>query len=294
MFFPVSGLEIFPLWPPLAAFGLSLFCSVAGVTGAFLLIPVQISLFGFVTPAVSATSHTFNIFAGFGGAMRYLREGRLIKPMASALLVGSLPGGIIGSVLRVTLLPDPSAFKAFAGIVLILMAAQMAGMEIKGRVSSPSHKVPDSLNIVIHSAYIGRVTYSFDGRIYSLNLISLGIISFIIGIVSGVYGVGGGLFATVYLVGFLGLPVHTTAGSTLLATMLTSLISVVGFTWLAPLVAPDAAVRPDWMLGALFGLGGVTGTYMGARLQRFLPGRVIRFLLILLMTVIAGKYLTER
>ena len=63
MHFPVSGVDC-PLWlPPLVAFVISLFTSMGGVSGAFLLLPFQMSFLGFTSPAVSPTNLVFNIVA---------------------------------------------------------------------------------------------------------------------------------------------------------------------------------------------------------------------------------------
>lgn len=44
MLFPVSGVEVNPLVPPLIALVVSTFTSMGGVSGAFLLLPYQVSL----------------------------------------------------------------------------------------------------------------------------------------------------------------------------------------------------------------------------------------------------------
>ena len=81
MEFPISGVEVFPLVPPLVAFGISLFTSMGGVTGAFLLLPFQISFLGFTSPAVSATNLVYNLTAIPGGVYRTIREGRMNWPV---------------------------------------------------------------------------------------------------------------------------------------------------------------------------------------------------------------------
>ena len=58
-------------------------------------------------------------------------------------------------------------------------------------------------------------------------------------------------------------------------------------------MAEGTAVRPDWLLGALFGVGGLAGTYVGARLQKYLPERWIRLLLGLLVTGVALNYIRQ-
>ncbi|RME47061.1 MAG: sulfite exporter TauE/SafE family protein, partial [Chloroflexi bacterium] len=67
MYLPVSGVDINPILPPLIAFGVSFLTSMGGVSGAFVLLPVQVSGFGFTSPAVSATNHLYNVVAIPGG-----------------------------------------------------------------------------------------------------------------------------------------------------------------------------------------------------------------------------------
>ena len=63
MYFPTAGIEV-SLWiPPLTAFGISFFMSMGGVSGAFLLLPFQMSFLGFTNPSVSATNQVYNVVA---------------------------------------------------------------------------------------------------------------------------------------------------------------------------------------------------------------------------------------
>lgn len=68
MYFPVSGVEVNPLFPLLAAFFISLLTTPAGVSGAFLLLPFQVSVLGFTSPAVSPTNLIYNVVATPGGS----------------------------------------------------------------------------------------------------------------------------------------------------------------------------------------------------------------------------------
>ncbi len=53
---------------------------------------------------------------------------------------------------------------------------------------------------------------------------------------------------------------------------------------------PALAVAPDWPLGLLFGLGGMAGMYLGARGQKFVPARLIKIMLSLIILFTALKY----
>ncbi|MFN2368973.1 MAG: sulfite exporter TauE/SafE family protein, partial [Desulfurivibrionaceae bacterium] len=54
---------------------------------------------------------------------------------------------------------------------------------------------------------------------------------------------------------------------------------------------PEMAIAPDWLLGLLFGLGGFGGMYCGARFQKFMPARMIKWILAACILVPAAKYI---
>ena len=123
--FPVSGVKTYFFLPPLVAFVVSFFTSMGGVSGAFLLLPFQVSFLNFTSPAVSATNFVYNIVAIPSGVYRYLKEGRMAWPLTWVVIAGTLPGVFIGYYLRVLYLPDPKAFKFFVGAVLLYLGLRL-------------------------------------------------------------------------------------------------------------------------------------------------------------------------
>ena len=63
MYFPASGVTVTPWVPVLVAFVISFFASMGGISGAFLILPFQMSVLGYTHPSVSATNQLFNIVA---------------------------------------------------------------------------------------------------------------------------------------------------------------------------------------------------------------------------------------
>jgi len=122
MIFPVSGVETNPAVPFLVALVVSSFTSMGGISGAFLLLPFQMSVLGFVSPAVSPTNLVYNIVAIPSGVYRYMKEGRMAWPLTRIVIVGTLPGAFIGNYLRVLYLLNPKAFKFFVGMLLYIGA----------------------------------------------------------------------------------------------------------------------------------------------------------------------------
>jgi uncharacterized membrane protein YfcA len=115
-------------------------------------------------------------------------------------------------------------------------------------------------------------------------------VALVVGVIGGTYGIGGGAIIAPIVISLYRLPVHTVAGASLFATLLTSVSAVLFFHALAP-VFPDRAVAPDWTLGLLFGVGGMAGIWLGARAQRFVPARLIRTVLAVVLLGIGASYL---
>lgn len=284
---------------------------MGGVSGAFLILPFQVSVLGFAGPAVTPTNLIFNVVGIPGGLYRFALEGRMAWPLALNIIVGTLPGVFIGAMVRIIYLPDPLDFKLFAGLVLLYIGARMLYQSFRGArpedvaARTAEEKLRKSMTRGIEkdtasgndpairtlSWSISRTEYEFYGERFSFNTTVLFLLSLVVGLVGGVYGIGGGAIIAPFLVAFFRLPVHTVAGAALMGTCVTSVFGVIFYVLVAPYYAPPGvAIAPDWLLGFLFGIGGIVGMYMGARAQKHIPGYVIRPLLGLLITGLALRY----
>ena len=75
-----------------AALAISTVASPAGVSGAVLLLPFQVSVLGTPNPAVTPTNLLYNVVATPGALYRYWRQGQTGGQLTAVLLVGTLPG----------------------------------------------------------------------------------------------------------------------------------------------------------------------------------------------------------
>jgi uncharacterized membrane protein YfcA len=291
MHFAESGIDIHPLVPPLVSFLISYFTSMAGVSGAFMLLPFQVSVLGFTSPAVSSTNHLYNIVATPGGVYRYLREGRMVWPLAWAVILGTLPGVVGGAVIRVRCLPDPRSFRVFVALVLLFIGARMVADLLGSGAAGPGAPAGTAMEPIRSPAFNWRrITYTFGGTTHEASTPGIFLLSLIVGVIGGAYGIGGGSLIAPFFVSIFGLPVHTVAGAALMGTFVTSVAGVASYQIIAHL-SPDLAAGPDWLLGLLFGIGGLAGTYLGARTQRFMPARVIKGILVFCILFLVVKYL---
>lgn len=288
--FPISGVETSILIPPLVAFGISFFTSMGGISGAFLLLPFQMSILGFTSPSVTSTNFLFNVAGTPGGVYRYARECRFAWPVAILIVAGIIPGVLIGYYLRITYLPDPKNFKFFVGCVLLLIAVKLLKESLTGKPGVSQPRDSCSLTDRIEEASIGMKTtrFNFKGTAYSFATAKLLGLALVVGIIAGVYGIGGGAIIAPFLITFFGLPVYTVAGAVLLGTFVSSLA---GVTFYSLIPINGAVAAPDWLLGILFGAGGMMGMYLGARMQKYMPGKWIKLMLGAIIIIVASKYI---
>jgi len=300
MFFPVSGVEVYPMIPPLVAFGVSFFTSMGGISGAFLLLPFQMSVLGYTHPSVSATNQFFNVVAIPAGICGYIREKRMVWPLAVVVAAGTLPGVFIGAYTHVVWLPA-RPFKLFSAVILLYIGGYLVrdlltkksskpgASELRGIVNSAPG--PD-FTIEIQELSLKNIRYTFHEESYRAPVSGVFLLSFITGIVGGIYGIGGGAIIAPFLMSLFRLPVHTISGATLMGTFLTSIAGVIFYIMLAPFF-PEQCVAPDWTLGLLFGVGGMAGMNLGAHCQKFVPATAIKWMIGSVTVGTAIKYILE-
>lgn len=296
MFFEVAQIETNPLLPPLVAFVISFFTSMGGVSGAFLLLPYQVSVLGFISPAVTPTNMVFNIGAIPPGVYRFSKEGRMCWPLAGIIAAGSLPGLLAGVALRVRFLPDPRHFKFFVGCVLLYIGFRMIRDLVRPEQTGnpfrqPAGALPNT-RVTGRTLTLSRLSFDFSGSRHSISTPGVLVLSLATGIVAGVYGIGGGAIMAPVLITLFRLPVHAVAGPALTSTCIISGFGVLFYTLAGRLPSlSHLAVAPDWKLGLLLAVGGAAGIYCGARVQKHMPARLIKLILTLVIVIVSFRYI---
>src|SRR6202795_2090344 len=109
-----------------AAFLIAVLATPAGISGAVLLLPFQVSVLGTPSPAVTPTNLLYNVVATPGALYRYWRQHQTGGRLALVLIARTLPGVIAGSVIRVELLPSPRVFDLVVAAVLVPLGIWLA------------------------------------------------------------------------------------------------------------------------------------------------------------------------
>jgi uncharacterized membrane protein YfcA len=218
----------------------------------------------------------------------------------------------VGAWIRIAYLPNPAHFKIFAGIVLLYIGARLFLDVMRGELKPGAGRggtaqagkagVADSKDgsngaagpkaeLAVTDARLSprRGSFKLAGVEYTFSTPVVFVISLVVGVTGGIYGIGGGAIMAPIFVTIFRLPVYAIAGAALLGTFVTSAAAVIFYHALA-LLNPQMPVSPDWPLGLLFAAGGIPGLYLGAKFQRRVPARVIKAILCTFVLFMAIRY----
>jgi uncharacterized membrane protein YfcA len=246
-----------------AAFLIAALATPAGISGAVLLLPFQVSVLGTPSPSVTPTNLLYNVVATPGALYRYWRQGQTGGRLALVLIAGTMPGVIAGSVIRVRLLPGPQVFALVVAAVLLPLGIWL----VLTRPAPPGEP---------------------GQRVRLIPTPALVALAAMVGCVGGIYGIGGGSILAPILIGS-GRPASEVAPAALASTFVTSVGGVITFTLLS--LHQHSPVAPSWPTGIALGIGGLAGGYLGARIQSRLPDVLIRRLVGVLVMAIGARYL---
>jgi hypothetical protein len=243
---------------------IALVTAPVGVSGAVFLLPVQLSVLDVPSPAVTPTNLLFNVVATPGALLRYRRQGTLSGPLTRQLVAGTMPGVIAGAIIRVYAVPGPRVFQLLVAAFLLPLGTWLAARTLLPACAPHS------------SALSGRAVTA---------------LALIVGVVGGIYGIGGGSIIGPVLTG-RGVPVTRVAPAVLASTFLASVTGAITYALLA-MVHHGGSIAPDWPLGLACGVGGLIGGYLGARLQPRVPDRALRLLLAVVAVALAALYIAQ-
>jgi uncharacterized protein len=219
------------------AFGLLLAVLTApvGVSGAVFLLPVQLDVLRVPSPAVTPTNPLFNIVATPGALLRYLRQGQLNGPLVRQLVLAAVPGMVIGALVRVWLVPGGGVFRLIVAAVLLPLGTWLTWSTLRRQRPAAAVRLSGPV---------------------------IGALAFAVGVVGGIYGIGGGSILAPILVG-AGLPIARVAPAAMACTFLGSVAGVCTYAVLG--LTEPGMVSPLWSVGLACGSGGLIGAYVGAR-----------------------------
>jgi hypothetical protein len=240
-----------------AAFIASVCGSMVGLGGGFILVPLLRLVFGLPPAEAAGTSLVLVTANSAAGAFTYFLQRQINVRLGLIFACGGLPGSVLGAILAKYI--SGPAFDWIFSIFLLVIAADMifnAKLRVAGRVEHPAG---------------GSKPMSYRAAV------GLG---FLVGLVSSLFGIGGGVITVPSMLYFSTLPAHAISATSHFVLILTS-----------PTGLLVHALQHDVKLSDVVPLvaGGLCGGPVGARLSLKLKSpQLLMFVAIALIAVAAS------
>lgn len=248
----------------LAGFIIGTFGTLIGAGGGFILVPLLIVFYPKLSPeTVTAISIAVVAVNALSGSFAYAKSGRIDYKAGVVFALFTIPGSILG-VLTVPYLPQ----KLFNGIFGVLLIVLSGYLFYKNKAAA-NHQ---PLNSPLGKALRHRRLTDEAGVVYqySYNQTHGIIISIIVGYLSPLLGIGGGIIHVPAMVNWLQFPVYiaTATSHFILAVMAT--VSVIVHAFNGTYNDPGILKMIMWLA-----LGVIPGAQLGAYFSHRIKGHLI-------------------
>lgn len=253
--------------------------SLVGLGGGIVLVPAMLFLydnmesFSWANPqAIVGISLVTMVFTGLSSALSYIKMKRVDMKTGVILLIGSLPGSVVGSWVNNQINTD--AFSLYFGILMIVIFLMMM-IDRKKLVKDKQIEITNRTR-----------TFEIDGETYqyNVNYTPAFIISFLVGALSGLFGIGGGTISVPAMILFFGIPVQIAIGTSMFMIFFISLISSSTHIFLGHIA---------WKYVIFFIIGSYLGGTAGARMSKWFKGNTLEWILRVVILIAAIRLIYE-
>jgi uncharacterized membrane protein YfcA len=224
-----------------------------GVGGGIVLVPYLVLVRGWEQKAAQATALVMVAMAATAGLVAYAAAGLVAWLPAAAILAGGLLGAVVGSALVAR--ARSWVLQVAFSLLLVLAALRLVTAPV-----AEATGVADTLTPALVAAYV--------------------VSGLAMGVLSALFGIGGGILLVPLLVAAFGYDQRLAAGTSL---------AVMGLIALVGALRQGTHGATDWRAGGLLGLGGVIGGLAGAALAQGLPLPVLTWLFAALLIITAVR-----
>ncbi len=292
---------------PLIAFTWSVFAGflmAMGTGGGGVIAGIgHISLLGIGDPnMIKVVNQLLEITSRIVSVPLYLKQNRVIWPLAVSYGVGAPPGAIAGSWMSTLYLADVSTYRFLFGVLVILIAVRMlyevtfrrrrrdAGLqgtfEVADRIRHESANGSGAESTAPHLSRVGmlRAEVVCGSEFFEFNPLAAAAGGFGIAFVGSMLGVGGGFLVVPFMASILLFPMFFVAGTALIALLLPLVVSVATYLLLN--------VSVDWSLVFVEVPGVAIGSMFGPLVNRRIKERDMRIFASTVLICIGIYYLT--
>ncbi|WP_053218755.1 sulfite exporter TauE/SafE family protein [Virgibacillus senegalensis] len=253
--------------------------SIAGLGGGIILVPSMLLLsqlldsFSWAVPQnIVGISLVVMVFTGLSSSIAYMSKGRVDYGSGWIFLAGAIPGGILGSWLNQFISED--VFSFYLGLLMLLLSAMFFIKKKEPVITQPVHSKGVYRSVVINGE---RFTYTYP-------LVAAVSIAFAVGVLSGMFGIGGGSLIVPAMILLFGFPPHIATATSMFMILFLSLISSSTHIILG---------HVPWQYVWLFIPGAWIGGTFGAKVNQLLKGKTVEWILRILLVVIGLRLILQ-
>ena len=280
VYLPIAGLPINFFILMFLGLVVGFLSGMFGVGGGFLMTPMLI-LMG-IPPAVAVASEANHILAAsVSGFLAHMRRANVDFLMGFILLIGGVFGSLIGVFLLKYLLSIGQE-KLFISLSYIFILVFVGLWMLTESVSSIKKKYKGKKNKLHEHIWLHGLPFKIKFRKSHLYISILPpiFIGLLVGILSSIMGVGGGFILVPAMIYILGMPTQVVVGTSLLQIVFVTTVSTIMHAYINQTV--------DVVLSSLLLIGAVVGAQIGTRAMVLLRGEQIRFLLAIIIIIVAS------
>jgi uncharacterized membrane protein YfcA len=248
----------------LAGFLIGTLGTLIGAGGGFLLVPLLLFTHRDMSPElVTAVSLVIVACNAISGSMAYARSGRIDYKAGILFAAATIPGSVLG--VFVTKFIPVNAFNTVFGIILVALAAFLF---FKKRNETGSNAVPLSAGRGFTHRILtdsGHVQYRYSYNKYRGMLISV-----VVGFLSPLLGIGGGIIHVPALVHWLKFPVYIATATSHFILAIMATVSVLVHAFQGNYNDPYVLHMIIWLAA-----GVIPGAQIGAMLSHRVKGDII-------------------
>jgi len=242
--------------------GIGALGTLIGAGGGWMIVPILLLGYGFAPQQAVGTSLAVVFLNALSGSIAYMAQRRVLYTMGTAFAAATIPGALLGAWLVQYL--NSKWFSVLFGLFLLFIAAfLLRGQQLLFRRSAVRSVTEADLQ-------------SLRSPVMRLGMI----LSALVGILSSVFGVGGGIVHVPFLIVVLGVPVHAATATSHFVLAITSLTGCLTFL---------SQGQVDLSVAASMGAGVLIGAQGGAVLSRRMRSEPIRRILAIALAVFAAR-----
>ncbi len=286
VYLPIAELSVSVLLLLGLGGGIGFLSGLFGVGGGFLMTPLLI--FIGVPPAVAvATQSNQTVATSVSGVLAHWSRDNVDFKMGSVLLAGGVFGSMVGVALF-SILRRFGQIDLVINIAYVLMLGSIGTMMLVESVKALRRVRRSQTPRKLHQhVWVHGLPFKMrfkKSRLYISAVMPVGL-GFLVGILSALLGVGGAFMLVPAMIYLLGMPTVVVIG--------TSLFQIIFVAAVTTILQSVENRTVDVMLAFVLTIGSVIGAQFGGRVGARLPGEQLRFLLALLILIVAVGLLYE-